>query len=76
MHCTKNEVFHKGFFSVNVTKSAISCGFGHIYRKILNGKLHFLCSDILSNACLCENTGGGNLSYIGDGFADPCALAL
>ena len=31
--------------SVNVTKSSVPCGFGHIYWKILNGKLHFLCSD-------------------------------
>ena len=31
--------------SVNVTKSAVSCEFGHVYWKILNGKLHFLCSD-------------------------------
>ena len=29
--------------SVNVTKSAVFCGFGHIYwRKPGNGKLHFL----------------------------------
>ena len=30
--------------SVNVTKSAGICGFGHIDWKNLNGKLHFLCS--------------------------------
>ena len=30
--------------SVNVTKSAGNCGFGHIYWRNLNGKLHFLCS--------------------------------
>ena len=30
--------------SVNVTKSAENCGFGHIYWRNLNGKLHFLCS--------------------------------
>ena len=30
--------------SVNVTKPAVSCGFGQIYGKILNGKLPFLCS--------------------------------
>ena len=35
--------------SGNVTKSAISCGFGHISEKILNGKLHFLCSE--TNSC-------------------------
>ena len=28
--------------SVNVTKPAVSCLFGH---EILNGKIHFLCSD-------------------------------
>ena len=32
--------------SINVTKSAVSCGFDHIYQKILSGKLHFLCSGI------------------------------
>ena len=32
--------------SVNVTKSAENCGFGHIYWRNLNGKLHFLCSVI------------------------------
>ena len=31
--------------SVNETKSAVSCGFGHT-EQILNGKLHFLCSGI------------------------------
>ena len=43
-HCIKNEIFHQGFLSVNVTKSAGNCGFIHIYEKILNGKLHCLCS--------------------------------
>ena len=43
-------VLHKkwGFslkiYSVNVTKSAGNCGFGHIYEEIVNEKLHFLCS--------------------------------
>ena len=27
-----------------MTKSRVSCVFGHIYWKIRNGKLHFLCS--------------------------------
>ena len=27
--------------SVNVTKFEVSCGFGHIYGEILNGKLQF-----------------------------------
>ena len=30
--------------SVNVTKSEVSCEFGHITEEILNGKLHFLHS--------------------------------
>ena len=30
--------------SVNVTKFATNCGFGHIHWRNLNGKLHFLCS--------------------------------
>ena len=33
LNCTKNEVFHYGFFSVSITKSAVSCGFGHIYLR-------------------------------------------
>ena len=37
--------FSLRIFSVNVTKSAVSCGYGHIYEEIFNGKLHFLCSD-------------------------------
>ena len=35
--------------SVNVTKSAVSCGFGHIYYEI-NEMLHFLCSEDLEKA--------------------------
>ena len=31
-----------------MTKSARNCGFGHIYSKILNGKLYFLYSDRLN----------------------------
>ena len=31
--------------SVNVTKSTGNCGFGHIYKEIRKGKLHFLCSE-------------------------------
>ena len=34
------------------TSSRDSCGFGHIYWKIRNGKLHFLCSLWLKN---CDN---------------------
>ena len=34
--------------SVNMTKFAGNCGFGLIYWRILNRKLHFLCSLILS----------------------------
>ena len=29
---------------MNVTKSAVSCRFGHIYWRNLDGKLYFLCS--------------------------------
>ena len=36
--------FLRRIFSVNLTKSAENCGFGHIYRRNLNGKLNFLCS--------------------------------
>ena len=41
----KKRSFPLRISSVNVTKSAVSCGFGHITEEILNGKLHFLCSD-------------------------------
>ena len=34
------------FFSVNATKYAVSCGFGHIAAEILNGRLHYLRSDL------------------------------
>ena len=30
-HCTKNGSFPLRISSINVTKSAVSCGFGHIY---------------------------------------------
>ena len=33
-------------FSVNVTKSTVFCGFGHIYWRNLDEKNHFLCSDL------------------------------
>ena len=35
-----------------MTKSAGNCGFGHIYWRILNGKLHFLCS---VKSLFCQN---------------------
>ena len=47
-HCTKNEVFLLRISPLNVTKSAGSCGFGHIYWINLNGKLHFLCSETIT----------------------------
>ena len=31
--------------SVNVTESARNCGFGHT-EEILNGKVHFMCSEM------------------------------
>ena len=40
----KNWSFPLSISSVNVIKSAGNCEFGHIYWKILNGKLHFLYS--------------------------------
>ena len=33
--------------SVNMIKSAVSCGFGHITEEILNGKLHLLYSTLI-----------------------------
>ena len=40
----KKRSFSLRISPVNVTQSAGHCEFGHIYRRILNGKLHFLCS--------------------------------
>ena len=34
-HWTKNEVFRSRFFSVNVTKSAGYCGFGHTMENFI-----------------------------------------
>ena len=31
-----------------MTKSGVSCGFGHISEEILNGKLYVLCSDVFA----------------------------
>lgn len=33
-------------YSVNVTKTGVLCGFGHISKENFNGKLCLLCSDI------------------------------
>ena len=35
--------------SVNVTKSTLSFGFGHIYWRIINGKLDLCCSVMIIN---------------------------
>ena len=40
----KKQCFPLRISSVNVTKSAGNCGFGHITEEILNGKLRLLCS--------------------------------
>ena len=40
----KKRSFPLRISSVNVTQSAGNCGFGYIYRIILNKKLHFLFS--------------------------------
>ena len=41
VHCTKKRGFPLKIPSVNVTKSAVNCRFGHFKEEILNGKLHF-----------------------------------
>ena len=45
--------------SVNVTKSAGNCWFGHFNEDVLNGKLHFLssacCDNVLSSSLLNES---------------------
>ena len=43
LHHPNNEIFH-WISSLNIIKSLVSCGFGHIYWRYLYGKLHFLCS--------------------------------
>ena len=42
----KNWRFSLRISSVNVTKSAVSCGFGHIYWRNPEWKFHFLCSGL------------------------------
>ena len=49
-HCTKNS-FPSRISLVIVTRSVRNCGFGHIYWKMANAKLHFLCSEN-TNLCL------------------------
>ena len=46
--------------SVNVTKSAVSCWFGHIYWRILNGKFRFLCFAKVSTRFLSQEYLFGN----------------
>ena len=41
MHCTAQKNFPLRISSENVTKFAFSCEFVHIYKEILNEKLHF-----------------------------------
>ena len=48
-YCTKKWSFPLRILSVNVTKSAVSCGLVTVTEEILNGKLHFLCSEIPEN---------------------------
>ena len=33
--------------SINMTKSAENCEFGHITEEVFKGKLHFLCSEFM-----------------------------
>ena len=44
IHFTKKLSFLLDIFLVNVTKSAASCGLGHITEEILNRKHHFFCA--------------------------------
>ena len=48
--------------SVIVTKYTISCGFGHIYWKILNGKHHFLCIAIVITSCTTNTIKGPHMT--------------
>ena len=47
-HCTKIGSFPLRISSLNMTKSTGNCGLGQFTEEILNGKLHFLCSEIKS----------------------------
>ena len=52
LYSIKIESFPLRISSVNVTKSAVNCAFGHIYwRKILNEKLFFVQCCIFDICC-------------------------
>ena len=46
MNITAQKSFQLTVSSVNVTKSAVSCGFVTFTKETLNGKLYSLCSVI------------------------------
>ena len=48
MYCTKKKGFPLKIFSVNVTKYVFPVDLVKFTEEILNGKLHFLCSDIIN----------------------------
>ena len=48
-HCTKNEVFHSGFFQKMWPNPQFSAGLVTFTEEILNVKLHFLCSVYSTN---------------------------
>ena len=48
IHCTKNEVFHKGVLQYMWPNPQETADLVTFTGEILNGKLHFLCSDSLS----------------------------
>ena len=45
-HTAQRVIFALRVSSVNVTKSSVSCGFGHIWCRNPLWKTSFLCSDI------------------------------
>ena len=46
-HCTKNEVLHSGFFQFMWPNPRGTADLVTLTEEILNGKLHFLCSDVI-----------------------------
>ena len=44
LHCAKNEVFHSGFIQQIRPNSQVAADLVTFTEKILNGKIHFMCS--------------------------------
>ena len=49
IHCTKNKVFHYGFLQYIWPNPQFPADLVTFTEEIRNGKLHFLCSDLIRN---------------------------